>query len=142
VTGLLAPQGPGIPVPVPGLASRPYWDAARQGRLVFQRCQRCERIPPRPALVCAGCGGELAWQESCGRGSLYSWTVVWRPQHPSFRTPYAPAVVRVEEGWWLLTAVVGCQPDDLSEGMPVRIEFHHAGDDIWLPYAAVLGSGP
>jgi hypothetical protein len=51
-------------------------------------------------------------------------------------------VVRVDEGWWLLTAVVGCKLDDLSEGMSVRVEFHYAGDDIWLPYAAALGPGP
>jgi hypothetical protein len=41
----------------------------------------------------------------------------------------------VEEGWWLVTAVVGCPPDALRSGMALEVEFHPAGSDIWLPYA-------
>ena len=50
-----------------------------------------------------------------GRGSLYSWTVVWRPPDPSFRVPYAPAVIRLDEGFWMLSAVIGCEPEALHE---------------------------
>jgi uncharacterized OB-fold protein len=81
------------------------------------------------------------WEMSSGRGTLYSWTVVWRPQHPSFRTPYAPAIMAVEEGWWLLTSVVDCPPDGLTDGMALEVEFHHAGSDIWLPYARPATTG-
>jgi uncharacterized OB-fold protein len=80
-------------------------------------------------------GGELEWLTSSGRGRLYSWTVVWRPQHPSFKVPYAPAVMAVEEGWWLMTSVIGCAPGALRDGLPLQVEFHPAGGDIWLPYA-------
>lgn len=136
MSGLLAPQPEGIPLPTPGPVSRPYWDAAREGRLVFQRCAACAAIPPRPVAMCGACGGrDLPWVTSSGRGRLYSWTVVWRPQHPSFRTPYAPAVMAVEEGWWLMTSIIGCRPEELAEGMALEVEFHHAGGDIWLPYA-------
>ena len=77
----------------------------------------------------------MRWHKSSGRGKLYSWTVVWRPQQPAFRTPYAPAIMEVEEGWWLLTSVIGCDPEDLLAGMPLRVAFHPAGENIWLPYA-------
>lgn len=133
---MLRPQEPGIPLPQPGLASRPYWDAARQGRLVYQRCARCGEIPRLPSMSCAAClGGPLEWLSSSGSGKLYSWTVVWRPQHPAFAVPYAPAVVAMEERWWLMTAVIGCDPADLRDGMDVEIELHPAGEDFWLPYA-------
>ena len=73
---------------------------------------------------------------SAGRGRLYSWTVVWRPQHPSFVVPYAPAIVELEEGWWMMSAVVGCGPEDLHADMALAVEFHAASDDIVLPYFA------
>jgi uncharacterized OB-fold protein len=129
-------------VPAPSSVSRPYWDAARRGELVFQRCARCGAIPAKPAGTCGVCGGrDLTWNKSSGLGTLYSWTVVWRPQHPTFRVPYAPAIMAVEEGWWLLTSVVGCVQEDLEEGMALEVVFHPAGSDIWLPYAQPRSGG-
>ena len=134
---VLAPQPEGIPRPTPSPVSEPYWEAARRQELVYQRCTNCGEMPRRPVALCGSCRSrDLEWLPSSGHGTLYSWTVVWRPQHPSFRTPYAPAVVAMDEGWWLLTSVVGCPPGDLSDGMPLDVEFHPAGGDIWLPYAA------
>lgn len=137
----LLPQPEGIPLPSPTAVSAPYWEAARAGHLVYQRCRACGSIPGRPVSICGSCGRrEEAWETSSGRGTLYSWTVVWRPQHPSFRTPYAPAVMAVEEGWWLMTSVIGCAPEELAEGLALEVVFHHAGGEIWLPYARPLGA--
>ena len=134
---VLTPQQPGIPVPTPSPVSAPYWSAAKDRTLLFQRCGGCGWIPPRPSRRCWRCpDGVLSWQESGGTGTLYSWTVVWRPQHPSFTVPYAPAVMAVDEGWWLVTSLVGCELADISAGMALQVEFHPAGGDIWLPYAA------
>ena len=84
-----------------------------------------------------------------GRAALYSWTVVWRPPNRSFRVPYAPAVVRLEEGVWMMSAVIGCEPDALHEGMRLAVEFHPASPEITLPYFAPVtealpsgGTGP
>lgn len=142
MTEILAPQPAGIPLPTPSLVSRPYWDAARDQKLVYQRCNTCLSVPPRPVAICGACGERgLSWERSAGRGSLYSWTVVWRPQHPSFRTPYAPAIMTLDEGWWLMTAVIGCGPEDLRESMPLEVVFHPAGGEIWLPYARPADPG-
>jgi uncharacterized protein len=59
---------------------------------------------------------------------------VWRPQHPSFRVPYAPAIVAMDESWWHIAAVVGCEPEDLNAGMRLAVEFHPGSDEITLPY--------
>jgi uncharacterized OB-fold protein len=138
---VLAPQTEGIPVPRPGRFSAPYWDAAREGKLVYQRCAHCGNRPRKPTKTCGAClTDNLEWKGSAGRGSLYSWTVVWRPQHPAFTVPYAPAVIEMDEGWWLMTAMIGCRPSELREGMAVAIEFHPAGGDFWLPYARAEGT--
>ena len=132
---LLKPQEPGIPVPAPSPASQAYWDGCARGELVFLRCDSCQTIAWRPTSVCGNCRGRsLSWVPSSGRGRLYSWTVVWRPQHPSFQVPYAPAIVALEEGWWMMSSIIGCTPEDLVADMPVQVEFHQASDDINLPY--------
>jgi uncharacterized OB-fold protein len=89
----------------------------------------------KPARSCAACGAPvLTWERSEGRGRLYSWTVVWRPQHPTFRVPYAPAIIELDEGFWLMSAIVGCEAEDLRADMSVLVEFHPASDDVVLPY--------
>jgi uncharacterized protein len=130
----LKPQAAGIPTGHTSVAAAPYWEGCRRGELRYQRCDACGASNLRPAPSCARCGGEVSWAVSQGRGRLYSWTVVWRPQHPSFRVPYAPAIVQLDEGSFVLTAIVGCEPDDLRADLPVEVEFHPAGDEITLPY--------
>ncbi len=134
---LLAPQTPGFPVPQPSDRSGPFWDGCREGRLVLPRCAACGEPALRAFAVCAQCNGtEVTWVESAGRGTLYSWTVVWRPPHPGFAVPYAPSVVALDEGWCFLSAVVGCAPEELREGMALEVEFHPASDAVTLPYFA------
>jgi len=53
--------------------------------------------------------------------------------------PYAPAVIALDEGWWFLSAVVGCAPDTLHEGMALEVAFHPASETIDLPYFHPLG---
>jgi uncharacterized protein len=132
---LLAPPPPGFPMPRPSARSEPFWTGCREGRLVLPLCSSCGARALRAFAVCPQCTTTaLAWDQSAGRGTLYSWTVVWRPPHPAFVVPYAPAVVALDEGWWFLSAVVGCAPDDLREGLVLGVEFHPASDDLVLPY--------
>jgi uncharacterized OB-fold protein len=76
----------------------------------------------------------LAWTQSSGGGEIYSWTVVRRPVTAEFQPPYAPAIVTLDEGYQMLTNVVGVPPDDLAIGMRVQVQFHVVGCDVTLPY--------
>jgi uncharacterized OB-fold protein len=132
---LLLPQPAGIPAPHPSLHSRPYWEGCRRRQLLYQRCAECSFRGLSAFTVCAQCHATApVWEESAGHGSLYSWTVVWRPPDISFQVPYAPAVVRLDEGFWMLSAVIGCEPAELREDLRLAVEFHPASDDITLPY--------
>jgi hypothetical protein len=81
----------------------------------------------------------LHWTQGGGVGEIYSWTVVQRPVTAEFEPPYAPAIVTLDEGYQMLTNVVGIAPDDLAIGMRVRVQFHEVGADLTLPYFTGAG---
>lgn len=132
----LRPQAAGIPLPVPSAASAPYWEGISAGELRYQVCDRCDLVlMPPTASVCGRCTSRTpTWRRSAGRGTLRSWTIVWRPPTPAFHVPYAPAIVEVEEGFTHLTAIVDCDIDELRFALPVEVTFRDAGAGVALPY--------
>lgn len=120
--------------PRPSPLSEPFWQAARAGVLVLQRCRTCGRWEWTPQMACSACHTEtLDWQEASGRGTLYSFSVVTRPQTPDFATPYVVAIVELAEGPRMLTDLVGADTDsargNLAIGMPVEVAF--TGDGLY-----------
>jgi uncharacterized OB-fold protein len=130
------PQSGSVPHAVPSPVSAPYWEAATRGELLFQACTFCETVNAPPTEICRECLlPSLRWEKSAGLGALYSWTVVHRPVTPEFVTPYAPAIVDMDEGFQLVTNLVDVLVDDIVAGMRLRIEFHPVGGGLHLPYA-------
>lgn len=124
------------PVPHAGShLSAPFWAGCRAGQLRYQRCAACGLANFPPSEYCRQClSGELSWEPGSGRGEIYSWTVVHRPVTAEFDPPYAPAIVTLDEGYQMLTNVVGVATADLKVGLRVRVEFHAVGPDVTLPY--------
>jgi hypothetical protein len=127
--------GTNIPLPRPTPVSRPHWDGCREGVLRVQRCRDCGEHVFIPEPLCTACQGQnLEWVDSTGRGSVYSFTVVHRPQRPEFRVPYTVAIVELEEGWHMLTNLVEIAPEDVRIGLPVEVLFEKLSEQITLPY--------
>jgi uncharacterized protein len=124
--------------PVPHASSHlsaPFWQGCRSGELRYQRCVSCGLSNFPPTEHCRQClSDELLWTQSGGVGEIYSWTVVYRPVTAEFEPPYAPAIVTLDEGYQMLTNVVGLAPEDLAIGMRVQAQFHAVGPDVTLPY--------
>ena len=132
---ILEPRLTGIPVPRMSPESTRYWEGTRLGELRFQRCDACATANFGPGLVCRACRSrDLTWVAGTGAGAVYSWTVVWRPQTPAFDVPYAPAIIRLDEGYDLLTALVGLDHTEITEGLRVAVEFHPISAEITLPF--------
>ena len=131
----LRPQQGDIPRPWPTPWSQPYWEGCRRGELLFQRCGACGGATHTPAALCSHCSSrDLSWERSSGTGSVYSWTTVWRPQTPAFEVPYTAVIVEMDEGWHILSNLVGCEHDAVHVGLRVAVEFHALDDEITLPY--------
>ena len=117
--------------------TKPYWDNARAGRLVTQRCRACGRIwhPPLPA--CPHCHStDIGWREVRGDGTVYTYTVVRHATHAALadRVPYVVAIVELTEGPRLVTGITGCAPGDVRVGMAVRACFREVAAGVTLPY--------
>ncbi len=127
-----------IPLPRPTTISQPYWDACQDERLTVQRCSDCGSYVFIPQPCCGECQSEkLEWVESSGRGTLYSFSTVYRPQQPVFETPYTVVVVELDEGYHLLSNLIGVEPEDVEIGMPLEVFFEKKSDEITLPYFRV-----
>ena len=123
------------PLPRPTALSRPHWDGCREGTLRVQRCRDCQTLVFIPQPCCGNCLSErLEWVDSSGRGTIYSYTTVYRPQQPVFETPYTVVIVELEEGWHMLSKLLGVAPDDVRIGAEVEVDFHAMSDEITLPY--------
>ena len=125
------------PRPVADWETRGYWEGAGRGELVLQRCKACGTVQHRPRALCVTCfKDEIEHFVASGRGTVYTFTVTEQNQAPPFRDslPYVLAYVELEEGPRLLTNIVGCTPDEVRIGLPVRAEFRTApGDALGVP---------
>ena len=117
--------------------SEPYWQAAANGELVMQYCGSCNVHAFPPRAHCAQCGNaNLLFQKVSGMGSVYTYTVAYRPPHPVFaeQCPLVIAVVELSEGPRLMTNIVDCDPESVHVGMSVEVTFEPIDDsDIKLP---------
>ena len=84
-----------------------FWEAAREHRLVLQRCADCGHWQFYPRPFCLECGSSaLSWQEASGRGRVYSSSETHMAPSPDIETPYVVAVVELDEGPKLMTNIV------------------------------------
>ncbi|MGW0566263.1 Zn-ribbon domain-containing OB-fold protein [Streptomyces tauricus] len=119
--------------------SRPYWDAAADGRLLLRRCGACGRAHHYPREFCPHCWSEaVTWERASGRATLYTWSVVHRNDLPPFgaRTPYVAAVVDLAEGPRMMTEVVECGEADLRVGMALEVTFRAAAEELEVTFRA------
>jgi uncharacterized OB-fold protein len=107
------------------------------GALRLQRCDACGRWRHPPRILCSWCESDRwAWRQVSGRGCVYTWTVTHQALVPPFAddVPYAVAVVELEEGPRLVTAVCGMSRAALHLGLPVELRVARASDAIGLHY--------
>jgi len=123
------------PLPEPTSATQPFWDAARQHRLLLQRSKRTGQFLYYPREVSPfGPEDELEWVEVSGRGTVYSFTIARRPTAPQWANdvPYVIAIVELEEGPHLTANVVGCDPGAVFIGQPVVASFENVTPEVTL----------
>jgi uncharacterized OB-fold protein len=124
--------------------TRPFWDAAKEGRFLVRRCNACGEVHHYPRPFCPGCwSDDVEWLEASGRATLYTWSTVYVNDLPPFaeRLPYIAAVVDLAEGPRVMTNLVECDGVELAIGMPVEVRYEPLDEQITVPVFAPSPSG-
>ena len=120
-----------LPQPEPNADSRPYWAAAREGRLLIRACKSCGAKHFMPRHLCPQCwSDQLEWVESSGSGTVHSYSIVHRAPLPEFaaNAPYVIAMIDLDEGPRMFANVIGQGALKVAIGDRVTVTFEDRGD--------------
>jgi uncharacterized protein len=126
----------GRPVPLLSEVTKPYWEATTRGELLVQECPDCGHRQFYPRAICTKCGGEPGWLTTSGKGTVHTFSVVRQSGVEPFKqwTPFAVAVVELDEGPRIMGNVVGIPVDEVKIGQRVQVEFVKLDDNSSLPF--------
>jgi uncharacterized protein len=125
-----------LPQPVANADSLPYWNAARERRLLIRKCTACGSHHFMPRYLCPDCwSNELEWVESKGMGAVHSYSIIRRAPASAFsaRVPYVIALIDLDEGPRMMANVIGEGALDVRIGDRVSVTFEDRGDGALLP---------
>ncbi len=132
--------------PIPSVdpyVNKPFWDGAKEGKLMLPRCTSCNKVHWYPRILCPFChSSAIEWFEASGEGFIHTYAV----QNRAFgawgeETPYATAYIDLKEGDRMFTALRGVDaehPETIQIGARVKIEFDMANEDTYVPYWRVV----
>ena len=121
------------------LTLKHFFEEARAGRLTGIRCGKCGELAIPPKEFCPTCQ-ERDWTPLPlgGVGRITSFTVIRvAPRGRGTESPYAVAVVRLDEGVSLLGRVVDIPFDALRADLPVRFRPLVTGEQTFIGFGPV-----
>jgi uncharacterized protein len=124
------------PLPVIDVWNQPFWEGAKEHKLMAQKCSDCNefRFPPGPA--CPNCFSEnFTWVQLSGQGTVKSWVVFNQLYYDGFKEdlPYNVATIELDEGVKIISNLVGLNNDQIYIGMKVQVVFEDVTEDITIP---------
>lgn len=133
---LQSPQGK--PLPEITDLTRPFWSAAREGRLVMQKCAACGTLDFFPKPWCIECGERrLEWCEVRKTGTVYSHTIATTVMMnlPGWKgdLPVTLCLVDLDDGPRMYAQLTDCAPDQVRVGMRVQAYFEVISDEAGIP---------
>jgi uncharacterized OB-fold protein len=115
--------------------TEPFWEAAKEDRLVAPQCGDCGvfRMPPTP--FCPGCRSKkVNWVRLSGRATVYSFSVVHGfPGLPDITLVAAVLDLPDAPGARLISNIVEIDPAEVEIGMEVGVLFSPIAEGWKLP---------
>jgi uncharacterized OB-fold protein len=124
------------PLPKPTKWSQPFWEGAKEHKLMLKKCVSCGQIDHPPYIYCTSCSSEESeWIEASGKGTLYAYAVnTFGVPFPFMEDlPYVVAMIDLAEGPRMISNVVECDTQNLRNGMKLEVIFEDASPEITLP---------
>jgi len=107
-------------------ATAEFFDGAARGEFLLRYSEsRGKYYEPQTSRFIEGPGHELTWKAAAGTGTVVSWVV------PHVKTAdgvarTVTAIIEFDEGPWWWGPLVDVDPDAVSVGMRVRVDFEQA----------------
>ncbi len=110
------------PLPNPDHVSKPFWEAAAEGKVLYQECPACGHRQFYPRAMCTDCAATPEWREASGRGVVHTYTVIRQNWAKPFRDelPYVVAMIELDEGVKMMTNLTDVDVDAVEVGMAVE----------------------
>jgi len=130
------PQGK--PLPQITDQTRPFWSAAKQRKLVMQKCDRCGTLNFYPKPWCVECGNRgLDWVEVKPYGTIYSLTTAYAVMmnYPDWKDdlPVIMCIIDLDDGARMYGQLTDCAPDKAHIGMRVQAHFVDISEEAAIP---------
>jgi len=114
--------------------TRGFWEGTLAEELRVQVCGACATKQLPPSACCTTClSQDLSFEPASGRGTVFSFTIVRHPFHPSFedKLPYVVTDIELEEGPIITSSLTDCPVADVRIGMPVQVWFDAQIEDAF-----------
>ena len=124
------------PIPVPDAESAPFFDGAKQSKLMMQRCTDCHAWHFPVRMLCDEClSKNLSWQQVSGKGEVYNFALMHYVYHPAWanEVPYNLTTVKLAEGPLFETNLVECKNNEIKIGLPVEVVYVKLSEQVTLP---------
>ncbi len=108
-----------------GITARYWREIPQRYRLEAGRCTSCGAIHYPPRSVCPECRGrEMETTVLPDRGEVVTWTIIRTPPTEfTDLSPYGVALVKLANEVTIMCQLVDVDPEEISIGMPVKLEF-------------------
>jgi uncharacterized OB-fold protein len=118
--------------PIPGPINQEYYNGLKRHELLLQRCKDCSKFRFWPMEMCPWCNSfDYEWARASGKGTVHSYVIQHRPQHPAYPVPWLVVLVELKEGPRLVSHGL-MDPKEVYVGMPVEIDYEKVSDEITL----------
>jgi uncharacterized OB-fold protein len=91
-----------------------YLDALKENRLLGLKCNQCGAYTAPPRKVCSECGSDdMEIVPLSGKGEIQTFTVIFVPPE-GFEAPFVVAMVKLDEGPWVMGNLEGTELDNVT----------------------------
>jgi uncharacterized OB-fold protein len=100
-----------------------FWEGAKSGKLLFQKCSDCGALRNPPGPMCSHCQS-LKWEpfEARGVGTVAAWVLSKHPTQPDNHSRLV-ALITLAEGLRMVSNLEEVSLDQVRLDMPVEVFF-------------------
>jgi uncharacterized OB-fold protein len=111
--------------------SAPFFDGTAAGAFLLRSYAACGAVSEPQALLRQACGSaDLGWLPTGGGAAVVNWTVIHsKPSEDGTSDRMVLVIAELDEGPWWWSQVVDVDPQAMSEGMRLRLDFERADAD-------------